>query len=357
MSRLCVPVRLVAYAVLSCCAFPVCGSAAEPAPAPHPIYPRFDLTYLPEIGEQGLIGFRPVEMARYIERQEQEGLNQMFLTMFSLVVRDADLDAAEPPDFANIEQCVFSLQLHVTAPKGNERGTLMLGGTTPCVIRTVRPFDWDNLAIKWFPKAVRKKHADCSYLQIQIRIPDAMDEMSKGTTFGVYIPDDRTLVCGDEEEIIALLDRVAARKPAPVTPPGWSEVDRDFAALVLDVREEQPVTGRFPADYPWGKDLYKLVNSSQTLALGLSVGDRTELRLVGASKDAASARVAVRSMQLLFKAAKKRLIKEENDFLKAFTMELLDSLVVESDGSQFTASANADRNILELMLTILHGQD
>jgi hypothetical protein len=312
---------------------------------------------MPDSGEQGLLGFRPVEIARYIKGPELETVTQYFLYLFSQMVHEADVDAADLPDFAGIEQCVFTFDLQVITPTPTEKGRLYMGGKTPFMIRTVHPFDWNSMVRKWFPKAVEKRLAGKSYLRQKFDAPTAKDEVPYVGVMGFFIPDDRTLVVADEQDVFDLLDRLAEKKPAPTSLPGWSGVDRDFAAIVLDLRTERPVTGRFPRDYPWGKDLYKLADSSQTLALGLSLGDKTQLRLIGTCKDDASARNAARSLKRLLKAADKVLANEEDETMKKFAGELLKNTVIESDGSQFSASTSASRNILQMMAALLHGED
>jgi hypothetical protein len=283
--------RSVGLAVLILLTLPLRSPAAEPAPAPRPIYPRFDLTYLPEITEQGLLGVRPAEIARFAKGQELDMVKQMFMLLMSQFLHEANFDAAEPPDIGNIEQCVCSLQLQVTTPTPEKRGNFLFGGKTPCMIRTVQPFDWGTLARKWFPTAVQRRLAGRNYLRVKVdfsrfrmHTPESSkDEPEFEAVMGLFIPDDRTLVCGSEEEIFDLLDRLAAGKPAPTPPPGWRDLDRDFAAFVLDMREEKPLSGKFTSDYPWGKDLMKLMDSCQTVAIGLSLSERTTLELWSSS--------------------------------------------------------------------------
>jgi len=333
--------------------FPACGSSAEPAPAPRPIYPRFDLTYLPEIGEQGLLGLRPAEMSRYAKGAELEVATQLFMMMLSQMYQTTDLDTSEFPNFAAIEQCVFSLTIQITTPKANERGQFIFGARTPCMIRTVDAFDWKNFMGKLFPKSAPKRLAGRTYLRQKLDTPATKDEVPYSGAMCFFIPDNRTLVVCNEEEMFEFLDRLAGEKPGPTPPPGWSEVDRDFAAFVIDLREQKLVTGKFPPDYPWGKDLLKLLDSCQTIAFGFSLDERTALHAVGTTKNAAGSQVAKRSLQRLMKAAKDKItVEAEEGLLKTMALEILTGMSIEVSDIGLSLTASAERNILELLIKL-----
>lgn len=320
------------------------------------VYPAFDLTYMPEIGPQGLIGFRPAEIARFAKGPELQSITQMFFMLLQQFLPDANLEGSTPPDFANIEQFVLSLQLHVTNTKDGH-GSFMLGGQSPCVIRTIQPYDWEQLLRQWFPKATVKRHAGRPYLCVSVHVSADNEGESQEVVFAFYLPDARTMACGTEDEIIGLLDRRAARKPALAPPPGWNDVNRDFAALVLDLREERPISGRFPAKFLWGRDLAHFIDSCETVAFGLGVGSNTRVRLVGATKDASDARTAVKYLRRLIRAANDGLSAEETDVMRTFARDLLKGVAIESNGPRFTLTTTANRNVLELLTALLHGAD
>lgn len=353
MGRTYLSIRFLLCSVFVLFAFPSSSPSAEQAPPPRSIYSCFDLQYLPEVMNQGLVAFRPVEIARYAREQELEVATQVFTMFFSQVFHDAHIGAAEPPGFASIEQCVFNLSMQISTPKPDKKGHFAVGGTTPCVLRTVKPFDWDNLVRNWFPKAVQRKVAGRTYLRMRIDSPAESDEVPWTGGMCFFCPDDRTLVVGDEEQMFELLDRLAANQPAPTPPPGWKEVDRDFAAFVLDLREQKLVNGKFPPEYPWGKDLLKLLDSCQTIAFGFSLDERTNLHVVGTTKNPTSTLAAKKSLQKLIKAARNALTVEgEEGPLKSLVMEILTDLVIETSDAHFNLTASADRNILELLIAL-----
>lgn len=345
--------------ILGLLVFATGSFAAEPAPAPRPTYPRFDLTYYPEIEGQGLVGVRPVEIARRAKGTELAAATTLFKALFTQALVSANLEAAEPPAFAEIEQCVLTLGLHVTTPTADEKGTFYLGGSTPCAVRTVHSFDWDGLIHKWFPKADRKSHAGRSYWRAKVEVGASFLTPGSPTNpvIGFFIPDDRTLICGDADDIQAVLVRLAAGGPSPTAPPGWDQVDRAFAALVLDLREEKPLSGRFPPTYPWGKDVMKLMGACKTVALGVTVEERTTLRVVGTTWEPSDTRVALRAVRRLLKAGTEKLNAEEPGGLNEFALQLLSEAKITSGEHGFNLTMTSDRNALELLESLLHGAD
>ena len=213
--------RLLLGAGLVLALVPAIGRAAEPAPLPRPVpvYPRFDLTYLPEIG-QGLLGLRPAEIVRHAKSPELKSIAALFMLLLGQMIPDADFDAAKFPDLADIEQCVWNLNLKITTPTPDAQGSFLFGWVTPCVIRTVQPFDWNDHVRKWFPKAAAKRIAGRSYVRIKIEHPAEKGEAPWLGSMAFFAPDERTLVIAAEDDMFELLDRLAEGKPAPYASAG-----------------------------------------------------------------------------------------------------------------------------------------
>ena len=190
------------------------AAAAEPttAPAPRPLYPRFAVEYLPMVGGQGVIGIRPAEIAKHATKIEVELASGLVFGTFSQLFGGKELDAAAWPTFLDLEQCVCCLEIRITAPPSkDEQGAVMLGGKTPAVLRTIRPFDWNRVLRKSFPTAAPARHADRAYLRLTPNFPLPLPFIGLlGEPMAAYMPDDRTLVIGSESEIHTLLDRLAA---------------------------------------------------------------------------------------------------------------------------------------------------
>jgi hypothetical protein len=342
---------------LAALALPTPAAAADRAPAPRPLYPRFDLTYLPRVGGQGVIGIRPAEIAKFATGAEVRQAGQLVLGAYSQLLGGWDLDAAEPPSFGEIEQCVFCLQMQITAPKDGERAAFMLGACTPGLMRTVEPYDWDGLLRKWFPKAARTRHAGRTYLRLRfhpaIPLPPGSEDR---LTMAAFTPDDRTLVLGTEDEVKGLLERLAAGKPAPQAPPGWDEVDRDFAALALDNRAAPLVSGRFPDDYVAAKETRALADSVRTLAVGLTVGEQTRMRLVATAWSKRAAQQTVEALRGVFRLIDgKGSADAELDAVEEFGVALARSAAFEQGGRRVSGSLAADGNLVKLLLAFLRG--
>jgi hypothetical protein len=174
-------------------------------------------------------------------------------------------------------------------------------------------------------------------------------------TMAAYQPDNRTLVLGSEDQIRGLLDRLATGKPAPKGPPGWREVERDFAAFVLDNREVPLVSGQFPEDYAAAKEVETLSGSIRALAVGLSVGDTTRLRVVATARTESGARNTAQALRGVFGLIAGGKREGEPDRLEEFAVEMAKHAEVNSAGRRVTGSLSADGNVVKVLLALLRG--
>ncbi|OWK37494.1 hypothetical protein [Fimbriiglobus ruber] len=341
---------LTAVAVVWSC--PGTAPAVEAAPRPRPIYPRFDLTYFPRVSHQGLIGFRPVAIARSAKGPELVSATSQLFTYAFGWIKDGTLSAAEAPAFADIEQCVFNLNAYVQPESDGEHGKIGINGAAPCVIRTIRPFDWNGRLRKWFPKADWVRHAGRSYARVQLQTTP-----KESVPFVLFAADDRTLVCSPEPEVRALLDRLAARKPAPAPSSGWAEIDREFLAIFFDNRETPLFAGQpLSVSKPGIEELKALADSAQTAALSLSVCDRSGIRVTVIAKDDRRAKIVTYAIR--------RLLEMADEDLKANTdpgpfavmaKESLTRTLIERKGCQVFWTTSAEGNVIELLLSFIRG--
>jgi hypothetical protein len=332
--------------------------AAEPAPQPRALYPRFNVELFPRVGGQGVVGIRPAEIARYATSADVQQASSLVFGMFCQLLGGHHLDGPSWPTFADLEECVCCLELRVIAPAGgDEKATFILGGKTPGMLRAVRPFDWEGMLRKSIPYVATARHAGRKYLRIANVYQIALPYLGRfGEPNAVYLPDDRTFVIGAESEIRGLLDRLASRKPGPEPVPGWSEVDRDLVALAFDNRRTPLVSGRFPADYVAGKELEALAGSLESLAVGLSTSQRTRVRFVAAAKDEVRASTAARALRELVAVMLE--VSADNktpDIIQEFGAALLKSAVVERRGAELSGVLAADGNIVKVLFSLLRG--
>lgn len=333
--------------------------AAERAPAPRlvptsrPVFPRFDLTYLPTVGVQGVAAFRPAAIAKHARGLELGHYTHMLLQMVLEQLAEGDLSAAEPPAFADLDECVFNLSLFTTCPTPGKKGTAVAGFRSPCTFRTVKPFDWDARVRKWFPRATVAHHGGRAYFRVPCRIlPDNAEPL------GLFAPDNRTLVCGSESEITELIDRLNDGGPPPAGPPGWSEVDHDLVALGFDSRLMTPVQGEWPKDRRGLPEAATLVRAVQTAALGLTVEDRTRVRVVITAKDETQARAATHALRFLFEMAAESVVSEkEAGAIEVMATELVKNVTIDCRGRQIAIQTSAAGNLVRTALTALHGPD
>ena len=242
----------------------------------------FNVELLPKVGGQGVFAIRPAEIARHAAAADVEHASGLVFGMFSQLLGGEPIDGAAWPTFADLEQCVCSLELRIIAPPSeDEKASFILGARSPGLLRTIRPFDWERMLRKSLPQAVAARRAGRSYLRVPHIFQLPLPFIGRvGEPAAVYIADDRTLVIGSESDIHALLDRLAAGVVIAEPLSGWGEVDRDLIAVAFDNREVPLVSGRFPADYLASKEVEALAGSLRTLAVGLSTSDRTRVRFV-----------------------------------------------------------------------------
>jgi hypothetical protein len=257
----------------------------------------FDLTYLPALNSQGVVALRPAEVARLFPGAKLS--DQYHLALGSVLAQlvDCDLAAADPPPFADLEQCVVHMTLTATFPDPPRQGAFQWGAGTPCYLRTTKAFDWASRVKKWFPKAAQARHAGRDYFRTPNRL-SAKDQLA------VFIPDDRTAVFGDEGQVRELIERLQGGRPALTPPPGWDEVSRDLLALAFDQRQARCVRGKWPEGPREVKGVRTLVESVEVLAVGVTLGERSAARVIATARDEASAGEAAKALGRLAGAAR-----------------------------------------------------
>jgi hypothetical protein len=285
----------------------------------------------------------------------------MLLAVFSQIFGGKDVDPAGWPGFADVEQCVLCLDMRVTPPGEDGKGTYQVGGRTPGLLKTTRPFDWAGMFRQGFPTAPAR-HAGRPYLQVTFQFPFLPVFLPPPFLIGypdcrmaVYAPDDRTAVFGSEEQIQALLTRLTAGDPPPTPPPGWADVDRDAVALALDNRREPLVAGRFPADHPAGPDVGKLADALDALAVGLTIGDRTRVRLVATARDEDGGRAVADALRGLF--ALGAVAAPDADSFGTFGAALLGGADLRRDGRRVTGRLSAPGNVVRVLAAAVGDPD
>jgi hypothetical protein len=339
------------HALLAVASFAPLAAAIEPAPAPRPICPRFDLTYLPAVGRQGLIGFRPAGIVR---NMPELGLQtRTFLELMSDHLPGFKLTAGDPPALAEIDECVMALSFEIRPQRSDDKhGSMLLGGKTPMVIRTTHPFAWDQLIRTWFPKAVQTHHAGRSYLRIR------MEPLPKEAAMGSFCPDGRTIVIADEDAIRELIDRLAAGGPAPPPPPGWDEVNRHLVALTLDNTTEELIKGKMAKNKPGYDEVQALAGSFEYMSVGVSVGAGTTLKVSVTAADGRQAKVAADNIRRLFTlAAEHKSPRGEGTIAEEMAIDVSKNLVLDRTGRRVSGSTRMRRNLFKTLAMWIHGED
>jgi hypothetical protein len=333
----------------------------QDAPAAQGKFAPFDLTYLVGAGPQGILGIRPAEMAKGLPANkaaaDARALLKLFLTQGLAQCFECDLTAAEPPRVEDFEECILGVSCVAALPSAKEQGSLTSGLCSPCMLRTTKPFDWAGALNKWFPKAEKRRRAGRDYLRMPFSADVAMRFLPLGKgQVGIFVPDDRTVVFGNEGQIRELLGRLKAGKPVP-TPPGWKEFDRDLIALAFDTRTIRCVNGEWPKDSPEAQHARTLVEGIGVLAAGVTLADRTEVRLTALAKDSETASKAVNAIQQLLASVRQGLVARAKDGKPTQAVKLLQEALekvdIARDGDRVRVRAGVGCNVLGVLAAAL----
>src|SRR5262245_43071273 len=213
--------RRVLFALLLAITLAGVGRAAPPTTvAGKDAFAPFDLTYLPPTVTTGIVAFRPAALARHLPEHPLAGQAHQFLGLLLTMMTDCDPSAAKFPALADIDECILGLNLSTTFPSPGKQGTFVFGAGSPGSVRTTKPFDWEGSVRKWCPRATKAEHAGRAYFRTPWKtnsplIPADVAKKAEGRCLGIFIPDNRTLVLGDEEQIQELIDRLKQGKSIP----------------------------------------------------------------------------------------------------------------------------------------------
>lgn len=303
--------------VIVCLSLAGAVHASPPSPTPKGFAP-YDLTYLPASGPYGILALRPAAIVRCFPIPLAGATTHQFLGMLLSQLSDCDLTKAEPPDLADLDECVLGMSFSVTFPSDKDQGKLLFGAGTPGCLRTTKPFDWTGAVRKWFPQAIPTDHAGRTYLRIPwkagVALPAEFKKRTEGSYLAVFIADGRTLAIGNDTQIELLIDRLKAGKKPP-EPPGWQEVNRDLVALALDQRQLRCARGKWPDEPPEFKHVHVLADAVKVAAVGVALkegpdGGCLAVRLVATTADTDSATRAAQAIKTLVTAGLAALDRE-----------------------------------------------
>jgi len=230
-------------------------TATSPSlPAATGAFPPFDLSYLPCAGSQGIVALRPATIARYLPADLPLNEFRVFIATLLQQSTDCTVEAADLPGIGDFDEWVLGLNVSFTLPTAGVQGTSNVGAGSPCCLRTTRPYDWSAAAKKWLPTAETRKHAGRDYLRTPFKLsgplapPDWMKRL-QGHYLAIFVPDDRTIVCGAEEDIKTMLDGLRAHSsPSPLPPAGIRSAATwlPWWSINANGRASREVNGRGP---------------------------------------------------------------------------------------------------------------
>jgi BlaR1 peptidase M56 len=225
-------------------------TSRRPDPAGEARGRAFDLSYVPE-QMASVVAFRPAATFR------RAGMSRFGNLLDTLVRRECSayarickVDISKPGRLTigleDVEWVVTGLDFGRAKQKGNrpDQHSLMFGGIT---IRTTRPFDWLRFLREWRCEPEEVRVAGRVYYRVKGPWKRALSPAS--SVCCVYIPDDRSLVCGVEEVLIrTLIGRKVQAAPAYLAGPDWKRVSGGVLAVAINNKD-----GAFVKKYDLGR--------------------------------------------------------------------------------------------------------
>ena len=204
-------------------------NATKPVPASPSDTPAFDLSYIPD-DAMGVAAFHPAATFRRQGMAQYAGqLNA--LTAMKGLDKALEIPISKCPlKVEQIEQITAVVTFGRKVQQGKEVGTMMIGCPT---IRTVEPFDWLKLVRSLWPDAVQIQEGDKAYYKVKFPV--------LGPNPCFYIPDNRTVVCGEEALIRSLIRRQAPAAPEFARGSDWKTVEHCLLAVVLGKHASQAI--------------------------------------------------------------------------------------------------------------------
>jgi hypothetical protein len=330
------PMYLLSWIILWATIAPGIGNLPDRHSATNGLRP-FDLTYMPR-ATHSVIAIRPAELLKQTDGLDKTAtayVRKLLAAGFAFL--DGDIKAAELPVLANVDQVILSANLTIgIEPEKDGKSNYGLGGISSGLVRTIKPFDWTGHIKKWFPKVEVVRHAGRDYL----RIPIALGE--KPSYIALLAADDRTLAFdSDEDEIKNLLSRLKKKSP-PVRPAGWDEVARELIAISHDMTAEGWFTAPPKPQRGINRAVVEAVHNLKEVAIGISVGDASTIRVIATAGDEADARRAATA----FKSLLEEMGSEE--FGDPLISKFIENITVERNGRIIRAVGKTPGNVFRL---------
>ena len=261
----------------------------------------FDLSYVPD-RMNGVVAFRP---AALVSRPGMGLLTplvrQLWADDLAYITKELKVETSRPGFLKlgceEIESivCGFRFGQPVDKAKNADGGPLHsieFGGLT---VRAVDPFDWLAFLRQWKMELQEVRRGPGVCCKIGGPIADEF-----GYPIYIYLPDDRTLVCGDETWFRESTGQTVPRLPAYLRGADWERVSRGLLAVAINNRG-----GSFAKDYDLGRPddavVLECFKGVERWVLGVASSDAPALHAEATAIDPESAALTARSIDRLAK--------------------------------------------------------
>jgi hypothetical protein len=187
--------------------------------------PKFDLSYIPH-NAKGVYGFRPSVLCYCSALQpfiaEFDAMLPKELPAVMGFKGEFDLKVEEIEEMTGIVEI---------KRMPNNTNALMTSFT---MMRVTHDYDWAKRIKLWLPECTVHQHKGQNYFKAP---KGFLVMLGMGLEPCAFVPDSRTIVCGDEAFIKGIIDNLGQPRPQPEWQKDWDAVDRCWLAVALDNRD------------------------------------------------------------------------------------------------------------------------
>jgi beta-lactamase regulating signal transducer with metallopeptidase domain len=184
---------------------------------------------------------------------------------------------------AMIEQMVFGI--HITPKTADKQGTLQ------CSLNLIRFCErcgaWPSLLGARFPKLEKVQHGKGSYYRVPADLLPIFTSLVQVEKVCLFLPDERTLVLGDERQVRQWLTEGEPKLPAFVWAESWTKVDKQgcIMAIGLNAKRVHQAMGILPKEEPFLHVLTTLLAQSSDVVLACTFQEHVGIELLTNSKE------------------------------------------------------------------------
>jgi beta-lactamase regulating signal transducer with metallopeptidase domain len=252
----------------------------------------FDFSFLPE-NPQGIAAIRPSEIFRLADMAGYRMAINLFIgTQWAAAAKTLGFDPTKPGQ----KPLRIEMFEQVSSPCQWGRGTVKFGGMV--TVKTTEPIDWVQMARVWTEEPVEKHEGSHVYHELKKGI--------FGPVVHFYCPDARTLVIGNEKEMLAYFRRIRPTgEPVFAKEEDWQRLRRGLALIAIDNRDRSFV--KMVTAKPDESDarVTQIAEQTDLITVGVAPGADSDLEVSAFCPDERASEATFAAMRSLLESARR----------------------------------------------------